>query len=151
MGPAYDLAARRTDAGRIGGCVMFSVLLASGGAVAILFVIYVAVIVFEIAALWKVFVKGGRPGWAAIIPFYNTYVILKIVGRPGWWLILYFIPIVNIVILIIVMIDLSKSFAKSSGFAVGLILLAFIFIPILGFGEARYVGPVAGRPPTLVS
>ena len=122
-----------------------AVLLAAGGAV-IFVVIYIAVIVFEIAALWQVFVKGGRPGWAAIIPFYNYYVLLKIVGRPGWWLILYFIPIVNIIVWIIVAIDLAKSFAKSTPFAVGLIFLAFIFIPILGFGPASYVEPAAGGP-----
>jgi hypothetical protein len=125
---------------------MFSALLASSGGGAIIVLIYIAVIVFEIAALWLVFAKAGRPGWAAIIPFYNYYVLLKLVGRPGWWLILYFIPIVNIVIWIIVAIDLSKSFGKTSGFAVGLILLAFIFIPILGFGSARYLGPAAAKP-----
>jgi hypothetical protein len=121
---------------------MSAAVFASSGAVILVFV-YLAVIVFEIAALWQVFVKAGHPGWAAIIPFYNYWVLLKIVGRPGWWLILYFIPLVNIVIWIIVAIDLSKSFAKSTGFAVGLILLSFIFIPILGFGPARYAGPAA--------
>ncbi len=124
---------------------MTALLLASSGA-GVIVVIYIAVIVFEIAALWQVFVKAGHPGWAAIIPFYNYYVLLKIVGRPGWWLILYFIPLVNIIVWIIVAIDLSKSFAKSTGFAVGLILLAFIFIPILGFGPASYAGPYAAGP-----
>jgi hypothetical protein len=122
-----------------------AVLLAAGGAV-ILAVVYIAVIVFEIAALWQVFVKAGQPGWKAIIPIYNYYIMLKIVGRPGWWLILYIIPIVNFIILIIVMLDMAKSFAKGVGFAVGLILLSFIFIPILGFGQAAYVGPAAGGP-----
>jgi hypothetical protein len=120
-----------------------AVLLAAGGA-GFVVIVYIAVIIFEIAALWQVFVKGGRPGWAAIIPFYNYYVILKVVGRPGWWLILYFIPIVNIIVWIIVALDMAKSFAKSVAFGVGLILLAFIFIPILGFGPAQYVGPSAG-------
>src|SRR5271157_731475 len=124
---------------------MTALLLASSGA-GVIVVIYIAVIVFEIAALWQVFVKAGHPGWAAIIPFYNYYVLLKIVGRPGWWLILYFIPIVNIIIWIIVAIDLAKSFAKTTGFAVGLIFLAFIFIPILGFGPSNYVGPAAAGP-----
>ncbi len=124
---------------------MTAVLLASAGA-GFVVIVYIAVIVFEIAALWQVFVKAGRPGWAAIIPFYNYYVILKIVGRPGWWLILYFIPLVNIIVWIIVAIDLAKSFAKSTAFAVGLIFLAFIFIPILGFGPATYLEPAAGGP-----
>ncbi len=126
---------------------MSAALLASSGAgLGILIVIYIAVIVFEIAAFWQVFVKAGQPGWKILIPFYNYYIILKIVGRPGWWLILYFIPIVNIVILIIVWLDLAKSFSKSTGFAVGLILLSFIFIPILGFGPATYGGPYAAGP-----
>ncbi len=124
---------------------MSAVLLASSGA-GLFIIVYVAVVVFEIAALWQVFVKGGRPGWAAIIPFYNYYVLLKIVGRPGWWLILYFIPIVNLIVWIIVAIDLAKSFARSTAFAVGLIFLAFIFIPILGFGPASYLEPAAGGP-----
>ncbi len=125
---------------------MPALLLASSGGAVILIIVYIAVIVFEIAALWMVFVKADRPGWAAIIPFYNYYTLLKVVGRPGWWLILYFIPIVNIVIFIIVALDLAKSFSKSTGFAVGLILLAFIFIPILGFGPATYAGPYAAGP-----
>lgn len=115
----------------------------AGAGIAIGVIVYVAVIVFEIAALWQVFVKGGRPGWAAIIPFYNYYVLLKVVGRPGWWLILYLIPIVNIVVWLIVAIDLAKSFGKGSGYGVGVFFLAFIFVPILGFGSARYVGPAA--------
>ena len=126
---------------------------ANGGAVGILVIIYIAVIVLEIAALWKVFVKAGQPGWAAIIPIYNLYILLKIIGRPGWWILLFLLGIIPfvgwiavLVIGIIIAIDLAKSFAKSSGFAVGLFLLNFIFIPILGFGESQYVGPAASSP-----
>jgi hypothetical protein len=125
----------------------------NGGEVGILVIIYIAVIVFEIAALWKVFVKAGQPGWAAIIPIYNLYILLKVIGRPGWWILLFLLGIIPfvgwiavLVLGIIIAIDLAKSFAKSSGFAVGLFLLNFIFIPILGFGEARYVGPAASTP-----
>lgn len=126
---------------------MTAVLLASSAAgVGILVIVYIAIIVLEIAALWQVFVKAGHPGWAAIIPIYNYYVILKVVGRPGWWLILYLIPIVNLIVWIIVAVDMAKSFARSTGFAVGLIFLPFIFIPILGFGAATYAGPAAGGP-----
>lgn len=88
-----------------------------------------------------VFTKARQPGWAAIIPFYNYWVMLKVAGRPGWWLILLFIPLVNIVIGIIVVSDLAKSFGKGVGFTVGLILLSFVFFPILGFGSAQYRGP----------
>src|SRR5436190_14477279 len=70
-----------------------------------LWVLYAAVIVLYVAELWIVFTKAGRPGWAALIPIYNTYVVIKIAGRPGWWLLLFLIPIVNVVIAIIVAID----------------------------------------------
>src|SRR5216110_3768932 len=97
-----------------------------------------------IVAMWKVFVKAGQPGWASIIPIYNLYIWCKIVGRPGWWIILMLIPFVNIIISIILLIDLAKSFGKGVGFGIGLILLAVIFFPILGFGSAQYQGPAAG-------
>ena len=124
-------------------------LLASSGTaagIAIGGVVYVAIIVFEIAALWQVFVKAGEAGWKAIIPIWNTLIILKIIGRHWWWIILFIIPIVNLIVWIIVVYDWAKSFAKGAGFAVGLFFLSFIFVPILGFGSARYVGPAAGGP-----
>lgn len=104
-------------------------------------VILLAFAVFIIASLWKVFEKAGRPGWEAIIPIYNMYILLKIVGKPGWWLLLFFIPIVNYVFLIWTYNMLSKSFGKDEGFTVGLVLLGIVFFPILGFGSAKYLGP----------
>lgn len=103
-----------------------------------------AVFIFEIAAHWKVYTKAGKPGWASIIPFYNAIVLLEIVGRPLWWFLLWLIPGVNIVIGIIVILDLAKSFGKGVGFAIGIILLTPIFIPILAWGDAEYQGPAAG-------
>jgi Family of unknown function (DUF5684) len=107
-------------------------------------IVWCVFIIFEIASWWKVFEKAGKPGWAAIIPIYNAIVILEIAGRPLWWILLYLIPLVNIVVGVIVLIDFAKSFGKGVGFAVGIILLAFIFIPILAFGDAQYQGPAAG-------
>lgn len=117
------------------------VMAATSGAVGVAWAIYVLVILVELAAVWRIFQKAGRPGWAAIIPIYDAYVLLKIVGRPGWWLLFYFVPVVNIIVLIVVYHDLSKSFGHGGGFTVGLVFLSFIFIPVLGFGSSRYVGP----------
>jgi hypothetical protein len=114
-----------------------------GGGSAVFWFLYVAFIVVYLAAGWVVFTKAGEDGWKSLIPIYNLYVLLKIVGRPGWWLILYLIPIVNVVIWIIVSIDLAKSFGKGTGFAIGLILLTPIFYLILAFGDATYRGPAA--------
>src|SRR4051794_27133558 len=94
-------------------------------------IIYLIVVAFELYCAWILFVKAGRPGWGAIIPFYNYYLALKIVGRPGWWLILLLIPFVNIVIFIILALDLAKSFGRGTGFGIGLIFLSPIFLPIL--------------------
>ena len=99
--------------------------------------------ILMIAALWKIFTKAGQPGWASIIPILNTYFLCKIAGRPGWWVILMFIPFVNLIIWIILCIDLAKSFGKGAGFGIGLLLLPIIFFPILGFGSAQYQGPSA--------
>ncbi|MDX8055149.1 DUF5684 domain-containing protein [Lentzea sp. BCCO 10_0798] len=107
-------------------------------------IIYLAFAVFAIVVMWKVFAKAGQPGWAAIIPIYNIYVWLKVAGRPGWWLILFLIPIVNIVMALIVSIDIAKSFAKDAVFGVvGLWLFSIIGYAILAFGGAQYRGPAA--------
>ncbi len=100
--------------------------------------IYIAFIVFSIIVMWKVFVKAGQPGWGCIIPIYNIYLMMKIAGRPGWWLLLFFIPIVNLIICIIVMIDIAKNFGKGTGFGIGLVFLNIIFFAILAFGDAEY-------------
>ena len=101
---------------------------------------WLAFMVLIIASIWKVFEKAGHPGWAALIPIYNIYIILKIADKPGWWLLLMLIPFVNIIIGIIVYIDLAKNFDKSAAFGVGLALLGVVFFPILGFGDAQYKG-----------
>ena len=112
----------------------------------IVVLLYIAVIVFYIYCMWRIYEKADKPGWASIIPVYNVLVQLEIIGRPWWWLLLLFVPVANFVIGIILMIDLAKVFGKSSSFAIGLIFLPFIFIPILALGDARYLGPIAGQP-----
>ena len=103
--------------------------------------IILGIVVLMIAAMWKIFEKAGENGWKAIIPFYNLYILLKIVGKPGWWLVLFFIPLVNYVFLIWTYNMLSKSFGKDEGFTVGLVILGVVFFPILGFGSTAYLGP----------
>ncbi len=112
-------------------------------------VVWLAILVVWIVAMWKIYAKADQPGWAAIIPIYNIYIWCKIVGRPGWWVILLFIPFVNIVIDIILSIDLAKSYGKGAGFGIGIFFLPFIFLLILGFGSAKYEGhrrPDRSRP-----
>jgi hypothetical protein len=92
-----------------------------------------------IAGMWKIFEKAGQPGWAAIIPIYNTIILLEIVRKPWWWLILMIIPYIGIIWGIWAMNLLSKSFGKDEGYTIGILFLPFIFIPMLGFGDAQYI------------
>jgi len=102
----------------------------------------IAVALVYIMAMWRIFDKAKKPGWAAIIPIYNLYIMLKVVGRPGWWILLYLVPIVNIVIHLIVSIDLAKAFGKSTTFGVvGIWIFSCIGYLILGYGDARYKKP----------
>jgi len=101
----------------------------------ILFIYAVYVIPF-----YAIFTKAGRPGWAAFIPIYSTIVLLEVVGRPVWWIVLFLIPIVDIVIYIMVLHDLSLSFGHGAAFTLGLIFLNWIFAMILGFGSSSYHG-----------
>lgn len=121
-----------------------SALTLADGEMAVLLV-QLAIVVVIVVGFWKVFTKAGEPGWAAIIPIYNLYVLLKIAGRPWWWLILMFIPIVNLIITVVVSVDVAKSFGRSTLFGIGLWLLSPIFYCILGFGSAQYQGPAASR------
>jgi hypothetical protein len=98
-----------------------------------------------LAGAWMVFEKAGQKGWKAIIPIYNIWVLLEIVGRPQWWIILFFIPVVSFIVEIIVALDLAKSFDKSVWWGVGLIVLPWLFIVILGFGEAQYYEPAGAK------
>ncbi|MBW8884453.1 MAG: signal peptidase I [Planctomycetia bacterium] len=115
----------------------------NAGSSPVVLIIQLAIIAAIIAGLWGVFAKAGKPGWAAIIPIYNAIVLLEIAGKPLWWIILFFIPCVNIVIAILVAMDVAKNFGKGAGFGLGLAFLPFIFYPILGFSDARYQPVVA--------
>ena len=104
--------------------------------------IYGVILIVLIVANWKLFAKAGQPGWASIIPIYNLVILLQIVGRPTWWIAaILFCPPVGLVFSVSMMVDLAKSFGKGGGFAAGLILLGFIFFPILAFGSSQYQGP----------
>lgn len=104
-------------------------------------IIYVAFIVLLIASQWKLYVKAGEPGWACIIPIYNLIVLVRIIGKPSWWVLLMLIPFVNIIFAIWACNLLAKSFGKDTGFTLGMLFLPFVFYPVLAFGGAEYQGP----------
>jgi len=105
-------------------------------------VLTVAPTVFMLVAMWQVYAKAGLPGWGSLVPFYNLFLFVKLAGKPGWWFVLMLVPVVNLVVGIILAFGVAKCFGKSGGFAVGLILLGFIFFPILAFGSAEFAPPI---------
>lgn len=97
--------------------------------------------IIAIVAMWKIFTKAGEAGWKSIVPFLNLYTLVKIADGKGIKFLLFCIPIVNVIFGFMLYIRLAKAFGKSTGFGIGLIFLNFIFMLILAFGDAQYVGP----------
>lgn len=112
----------------------------------VFFIVFVFGILLPYVCLWKIFVKAGKPGWAAIIPIYNLIILCEIVGRPTIWVVYCLIPVVNIVCGIILLVDLVKSFEKEPVWVLGLLFLPVIFYPMLAFGSSEYKGPSYSQP-----
>ena len=107
---------------------------------AVIWVIALLLIALMIVAMWILFKKAGKPGWAAVVPFYDQYTLYEITWGNGWRFLLLLIPIYNIVLAILTYIRLAKAFGKDEGYAVGLVFLPQVFVPMLAFGSAAYHG-----------
>ncbi len=92
------------------------------------------------ALLYGVFKKADVTPWWAFIPILNAVGLLQVARKPIWWIILFMIPIVSIVVAILVAIEIAKKFGGGVGTVVGLVLIPFIFYPVLGYGSATYDG-----------
>lgn len=113
---------------------------ASMAVISVIMIIFFIIGVITIIANWKVFTKAGKPGWTSLIPFYNMYQLFEVAGMNGWMFLLLLVPFVNFIIIIMLNINLAKAFGKDTGFAIGLILLNPIFMLILAFSDAKYIG-----------
>lgn len=111
------------------------------GVMTVYMIIALAITVLTIIARWKIYTKAGKPGWGSLIPFYTNYCLYEIAWGNGWLFLLGFVPCVNVVVAIMVQFKLAKAFGKGTGFGFGLLFLNTIFILILGFSDARYIGP----------
>lgn len=103
--------------------------------------------VVVMAGTWKAYAKAGEPGWAAIVPVYNIMIMARIAGKDEVQALLTLIPVVGIVFYIMILIDFCKCFDVSPAYVIGLILLPYVFWPMLGFGSAGYLGPSLGSRP----
>lgn len=113
----------------------------SWGELWVFYTIALAIGLLLIATMWIIFQKADKPGWAALVPFYNSWVFCEVSGKPGWWMFLLWIPFVNIVIAVILLVGLAENFGRGVGFAIGWLLLPYGFLPILAFSDDQYVGP----------
>ena len=107
----------------------------AGGILLVFWLIGMAISIFSIVCLWKVFNKAGKPGWASLIPVYNMIVMIEISGLPMWYIALFFIPFANIYAMFKIYIEIAHKFGKSTGFGVGMVFFAPIFFAILAFDK----------------
>ncbi|MEE9461787.1 MAG: DUF5684 domain-containing protein [Bacteroidales bacterium] len=110
-------------------------------------VVWLAIMVFMIVSWWIVFKKAEQPGWAILIPIFNFLVILRVAGKPWWWvfsILLAIIPIAGPILFLVVWVlicnGISKNFGRGTGFTVGLVLLSVVFVPILAFSDDKWSG-----------
>jgi hypothetical protein len=104
--------------------------------------VFFLIFIVMVCSFWIIYTKAHKPGWTSLVPIYNTIVMLEIIGRPTWWVILSFIPVVNIFVGFIMLYELGKSFGKGGGFMLGLIFLPVVFYPLLAFGRSEYIHPM---------
>jgi hypothetical protein len=103
-----------------------------------------------IVSYWRLFTMAGKPGWAILVPIYNMIIWQQVSGKPLWWILLYFVPVVNLVICVMCMFAFAEKFGKGKAFAAGLLLLPWIFLPILAFGGSEYLGTPVDPAPEMV-
>ena len=130
-GGYYDTGYYDTSTVDTANSIMGGVVLASG----MTLLISAAISVLMLVSMWKVFKKCGKPGWACLIPIYNTYIMCEIAGKEWWYLLLFLIPIANIYAMFVIYDGIAKKLGKSTGFTIGLMLLPVIFWPILAFSK----------------
>lgn len=107
--------------------------------IGVVWIIAMGMYVLQIIAMWKIFTKANKPGWASIVPVYNIYTLLQIAEVPTWYLLLLIIPVANIYATFKMYIELAHKFGKDTGFGIGLVLLNPVFILVLAFGNATYI------------
>ncbi len=90
----------------------------TGGLFAGYTIVVLALGILGIVCSWKIYAKAGQPGWGALIPIYNVYLLFKITWGNGWYFLLTLIPIANVIIAILTQVKLAKVFGKDGGFAV---------------------------------
>lgn len=101
------------------------------GAIIAYIVFMLVFMILSIVIMWKLYYKAGYDGWKCLIPFYNTYIMVKIAGLPGWTFLLYFLPVIGMIFSLICLFKMGKKFG---GTAMGV----FYLIPLVGIFAMAY-------------
>lgn len=100
-----------------------------------------ATIVLVLPGQWLALQKAGQPGWGCFVPIYNLYLLCRVTGKPGWWVLLLFVPGLNLILLCLLLHTLSRAFGFGLGMTLLQVFLPWVAYPILGFGQAEYRSP----------
>lgn len=98
--------------------------------------------ILSIVAYWVLFTKAGEAGWKSLIPFYNTYIMFKIVYDNGWKFLLCLVPILGTIVSLMFYVRLAQVYGKGIGFGILNLFFMPITLLILAFGKSSYEGPI---------
>lgn len=105
------------------------------------FIFFLILQVVHFLGTWKLYKKAGKQSWEAAIPIYNAIVLMKIINRPKWWVILLFIPIVNLIMFPVVWVETLRSFGKNTTLdtALGVLTLGLYIYYINYTQDVKYI------------
>ena len=100
------------------------------------FIFFILIQLIHFLGTWKLYILAGRKIWEAILPIYNGIVLLKIIGRPTWWVILLFMPVINLIMFPVIWVETIRSFGKKSNLSVFLSIISLgFYIYILNYSK----------------
>lgn len=98
-------------------------------------------------AYYKFFEKADKPGWIGFVPFYNFYTHIEIVGRPKWWVLLLFVPVINFFVGLTMHLDLMKSYGRYTYLDQVLgVIFAPIYMTYIAWSNTKYLGKAVEIP-----
>jgi signal peptidase I len=111
---------------------------------------FLVIQVVHFLGTWRLYKKAGRGAWEAAIPVYNAVVLMKIINRPWWWVILLFIPIVNLIMIPVVWVETIRSFGRNSGMETFLVIATLgLYIFYVNYAlDVKYIEDRSLKPRT---
>jgi len=112
------------------------------------FLFFLVIQILHFLGTWKLYVKAGRKAWEAAIPIYNGVVLMQIINRPKWWIILLFIPVVNLLMFPVIWIETIRTFGyyKKSDSLIVILTLGLYILYINYTSDATYIAKRSLKP-----